>query len=405
MPRPSLNPGSCLPAVTKVGGWSLLFCLLASSLPADWSWTQRTEASDLWLTAAQDGNALFDLRLGAGGAIAELKYRPAGGRDLLANPYGNNDTDRVIQWTLWSDTYAANAGSGSEPFNEDLAGSGDGTFSPTVAVRSAGAMLDIYSVPQDQWDRGLNGAMQAPYSSLTRYEMLPQGVLKVRRVVLTGAIANQPDGGRSYDVYFEQWNPFKVGADTFNAYALSLDGAGRPDWWYRAEDNIPYYQYLPATDSFGYAVIYQESAWPVNPVIGLVFGTQDVSIAPDPELAGTSGRHVFNSMGWGENTPEDQGIALLPALQLFNVPSQSVIDYTYYVVPRPSADAGLKPELEALAASAPAPALYGPSHVFSGELGEIVALLGRNLAAPGVRTDHLADLAPVQAASGRHGGR
>ena len=92
-------------------------------------------------------------------------------------------------------------------------------------------------------------------------------------------------------------------------------------------------------------------------------------------------------MGWGEETPEDQGIALLPALQLFNVPSQSVIDYTYYVVPRPFADPGLKPLLESLAAAAPAPAVYGPQHAFTGELaGIIVAALGRNVNAPGVRT-------------------
>jgi hypothetical protein len=405
MTRLAANLRRCPPSLTRFGGWGLLFCLLAGSLPAEWTWTRRADTADIWLTAVQDGNPLFDLRLGAAGAIAELNYRPAGGLDLLANPYGNNDTDRVIQWTLWSDSYAANAGNGSEPFNEDLAGSGDGTFSPTVAVAGAGSVLDIYSVPQDQWDQALNGAMQARYSSLTRYELLPDGILKVRRVVLTGAVANQPDGGRSYDVYFEQWNPFKVGTGTFNAFALSLDTTGRPDWWYRAEYNIPYYQYLHATDSFGYAVIYQESTWPVTPILGLVFGTQDVTIAPDPRLAATSGRHVFNSMGWGEETPEDQGIALLPALQLFNVPSQSVIDYTYYLVPRPSADAGLKSELEGLAASTPAPALYGPDHAFSGELAGIVAALARNADAPGVRTGHLAALASGTEASARPSGR
>ena len=68
--------------------------------------------------------------------------------------------------------------------------------------------------------------MQARYSALTRYEMLPNGVLKVRRVVLTGEISNQPDGGRNYDVYFrEEWNPFKVNDASFNAFALSLDDA------------------------------------------------------------------------------------------------------------------------------------------------------------------------------------
>jgi hypothetical protein len=387
-------------ALARTVSLGVLVCLLASRLPAAWSWSQRSDGTDIWLTAAQDGAARFDLRLGSAGSIAELNYRPAAGQDLLANPYGNNDTDRVIQWTLWSDTYAAVADGLSEPFNEDLAGSGDGTFSPTVAVKPAGQALDVYSVPQDQWDRSLDGAMQARYSALTRYELLPNGVLKVRRVVLTGDISNQPDGGHRYDVYFEQWNPFKVNAATFNAYALSLDATGTPDWWYEADNNIPYYQYLPATDSFGYAVIYQESAWQTMPVIGVVFGTKDLSVAPDPELAATSGRHVFNSMGWGEDTPDDQGIALLPALQLFDVPSQSVIDYTYYVVLRTGADGALKSDLETLAAAAPAPALYGPHHAFSGELAGIVATLAGNLQAPALRTDHLAALIP-QAESAR----
>ena len=376
----------------------LLLCLAASRLPAAWTWAERNDGTDLWLTASRDGSALFDLRLGAAGSIAELRYRPAGGQDLLANPYGNNDTDRVVQWTLWSDSYAATSAGVSEPFNEDLAGSGDGTFTPTVAVQSAGPVLDVYSLPQDQWDQSLNAAMQARYSALTRYELLPNGVLKVRRVVLTGSVANQPDGGRSYDVYFEQWNPFRVDAASFSAYALSLDAGGRPDWWYRAEDNVPYYQYLPAVNSFGYAVIYQEAAWQTQPVVGVVFGTQDVAFAPDPELGSTSGRHVFNSMGWGEQTPGDQGIALLPALELFAVPSQSVIDYTYYLVLRPGADAALKSDLETLAAATPAPTLYGPSHVFSGELGSIVATLGANWAAPGFRTDHLGGLIQAEAA-------
>lgn len=377
---------------------ALLLSLVASRAAAAWSWRQHRDSADLWLTAAQGGRPLFDLRVGSAGSLAEFDFRPAQGEDLLASPYGDNDTDRVMQWTLWSDSYAATLDGVTEPFNEDLAGSGDGAFSPTVAVRSASGVLDIYAVPQDQWDRALDGAMQARYSCLTRYEMLPEGVLKVRRVVLTGAIAGAPDGGRSYDVYFEEWNPFKAAASAFSAYALSLDGNGVPDWWYRAGYNIPYYQYLPATQSFGYAVIYQESGWQTQPVIGLVFGAKEVRIAPDPSLAATSGRHVFNSMDWGLPGTEDQGIALLPALQLFNVPSGSVIDYTFYVLPRPHADAALKGELEALAAAAPVPALYGPDHAFSGELASIVRKLGANLGAEGIRTDHLA---PLERPAGR----
>ena len=226
--QPPARSGLNLPAPLNAALGGLLLCLLAGPLSAAWTWSTRSSGGDLWLTAAQDGAPLFDLRLGAGGAIAELDYRPAAGADLLANPYGDNDTDRVIQWTLWSDSYAVATPSGSEPFNEDLAGSGDGTFSPIVAVNAGPGVIDIYAVPQDQWDRSLNGAMQARYAALTRYELLPNGVLKVRRVIRTADIAGPADGGHAYDVYFEQWNPFKVGAGAFNAYALSLDAEALP---------------------------------------------------------------------------------------------------------------------------------------------------------------------------------
>jgi hypothetical protein len=376
----------------QAGLGAVLLCLLAGRATAAWTWTQRRDATDVWLTASQDGAEMFDLRLGAAGSIAELNYHPAGDQDLLANPYGDNDTDRVIQWTLWSDNVSAVSDGMSEPFNEDLAGSGDDTFAPTVSVQAAPGTVDIYAVPQDQWDRSLNGAMQARYSSLTRYELLPNGVLKVRRVVLTGPISNQPNGGGVYDVYFEEWNPFKAGDNLFNAYALSLDASGTPDWWYAANENIPYYQYLPVGDSFGYALIYNQSALRTLPVIGVVFGTQELRVVSSAGLTGPVGRHVFNSMGWGSETPDDQGIALLPALEMFDVPSQSVIDYTYYLVLRPHADASLAADLATLAAATPAPVLYGPNEALPAELRGIVTTLGQNLNAPTVRTDHLGGL-------------
>jgi hypothetical protein len=389
---PTVQLPRLLRRLTGAGSGVAVFCLVAGHAAAAWSWNQHREASDIWLTASRNGAEMFDLRLGAAGSIAELTYHPNGDQDLLANPYGNNDTDRVIQWTLWSDSYSAMDDGVSEPFNEDLAGSGDDSFSPTVAVRSGRTVVDVYAVPQDQWDQSLNSAMQARYSCLTRYEMLPNGVLKIRRVVLTSAIANEPDGGGRYDVYFEEWNPFKVAGNSFDAFALSLDATGTPDWWYLANYNIPYYQYLPVGNSFGYALAYHSSALQTMPVIGVVFGTQELRVVSSAGAAAPFGRHVFNSMGWGSETPDDQGISLLPALEMFDVPSQSVIEYTYYLVLRPGADASLKPQLESLAAATPAPVLYGPNEALPGELNAIVGQLRRNLTAPAVRTDHLARL-------------
>ena len=81
MKRPA--PFSCFRRArsARTASLGLLLCLLAARLPAEWTWSPRTDGSDLWLTAAEDGNALFDLRLGSAGSIAELHYLPAGGRD------------------------------------------------------------------------------------------------------------------------------------------------------------------------------------------------------------------------------------------------------------------------------------------------------------------------------------
>ncbi|HEX3728249.1 MAG TPA: hypothetical protein VHV47_00460 [Opitutaceae bacterium] len=360
--------------------------VLAAPLSAAWSWSEQVRGSDLWLTAAENGAPRFDLRLGAGGSIAELDLLP-GGTNLLAAPFGDNETDRVMQWTLWSDSFSA----GGEPFNEDLAGSGDGTFAPVGLVRRNLGTLDVFAEPQDQWDRTLNPQMRAVYPALTRYQPLANGVLAVRRVVLLGQPAGPAAASGRYDVYFEQWNPFRSGPGAFDALALSLDGGGAPNWWYRQNYNVPYYPYFAAGNTFGYALAYREAGWPAAPLAGVAFSTAALRLA-DSSVASVGGGPVFNSMDWGSQTPGDQGIALLPALQLFSVPSGSVIDFTYYVVLRSGADAALRSDLQALVAAAPAPVLYGPDHLFIGELAPIVATLRRELSQPGVRTNHLAPL-------------
>ncbi len=362
-------------------------CLvLAPPLAAAWGWTEQVRGADLWLTAAENGTPRFDLRLGAGGAIAELDLLP-GGADLLAAPYGANETDRVMQWTLWSDSISA----AGEPFNEDLAGSGDGAFSPVTLVRRNLGTLDVFARPEDQWDRALNPQTRAAYPALTRYQPLANGVLAVRRVVLLGAPAGPAAPAGAYDVYFEQWNPFRAGPGAFDALALSLDGAGAPNWWYRANYNVPYYPYFPASSTFGYALAYHEAGWPSAPLAGVAYSTAALRRI-DPSVAAVGGGPVLNLMDWGSQTPSDQGIALLPALQLFSVPPGSVLDFTYYIVLRSAADPNLRSDLQALVAAAPAPALYGPDHRFIGELAPIVATLRRGPSQPGVRTNHLGPL-------------
>lgn len=361
------------------------------------SWGLEASEGCLWLSDRDCGRDLFDLRLGGGGSIDEIIHGP-GGQALMASPYGGNDTDRVFQWTLWSDSYSAEAAGIIEPFNEDLAGSEDGTFSPVVSVAHAGSAVDVYAVPQDQWDRSLNAQMRARYSCLTRYEPMPGGEIRVRRVVLVGTAAGTQDSDGRYDIYFEEWTPLRVGDDAFDSLALELDGAGSPVWWYRAGVDIPYYPGLPAQSTFGYALAYRGGALRTAPVIAIVFGTKPLAIKSD---AVATGQPVFNSMDWELSDGTDQGLAMLPALLMQNVAPGSVIDATYYLVLRPSGGEAVAAQLRRLAAATPPPVLYGPGSVYSGDLAEIVRNLRRNADEAGVRTNQLAALIGRRAGIGR----
>lgn len=64
-------------------------------------WKVEVEGEDVWLKLSAGGSNTFALRLGAGGAISEIK---GGGKSLLSPSFQGEVTDRVIQWTIWSDT-------------------------------------------------------------------------------------------------------------------------------------------------------------------------------------------------------------------------------------------------------------------------------------------------------------
>lgn len=374
----------------------MILSLLVWSAPAAtaepvWTWNAFTDQGDVWLRSAADGQGMFDFRLGAGGAIAEMRDVQAGAKRLLSPSFQGEATDRIIQWTWWSDSITnpiAGLPAFEHRFNVTQGGTFSNQISPTMSVRirSGVNIVDVYSLPQDQWKTQQQPHMQGKISALTRYEMAADGVLKIRRVMLVDHVYLRGEETQFDKLYVEAWSPFDR-SGTFDGLALGVDANGNPNWWYQAGNNIPHYPNFPVASTNGYAVVFRIGSHQTNTAVGLVFGLSQVS----PATTGNS--HVLNSMSW------NNGIGILPALNLSNVALGSVIDTTIALVPRHSLNAEMAGQLATLVPQIPAPVVHAPATAFAGELGDIVTRLKTNLTQSGQRTQHLAAVAvPIASA-------
>ncbi len=352
-----------------------------------WTWVQFTYNGDIWMRNYLNGVAMFDYRLGAGGCLAEMRYCPSSFAALLSPTFNGNETDRVIQETYWgtsANVTVSGSGAPDGRFNVDQAGTEVNLFSPTMSVTRNDTQIDVYSVPQNQWYSVLDSYFTGKTSLFTRYIMQANGVLQVRKVILVASVQNGGVDVGSYDLYYEQWMPFRISSSTFNSMALSLDATGAPNWWYKAGVNLPIYPYWDVATTNGYAVIFRDGAYKTSPVVGVVYGKNGFN-----EFGTSVVTHNYlNSDCW------NNGIAPLPSVAVNSVQPGSVIDYVYYIVPRSSSSASFTTLLNSLVITTPAPAIYGPGYTFTGELATIVSTLTANLTATGIRTNHLGQFAP-----------
>lgn len=363
---------------------SLMAAVSPAAADPVWTWQAFTFQNDVWLRSYADGKGMFDFRLGAGGAIAEMRDVQAGYKRLLSPSFQGEATDRIIQWTCWSDSIThpiTGLPSFEHRFNITQGGDFSGQITPTlsVCIRSGVNIVDVYSVPQDQWKTQQQAHMQSKFSTLTRYEMADGGVLKIRRVILVDRVYLSGAETQFAQLYLEGWSPFDR-SGTFDGLALSLDSKGDPNWWYQAGSNIPNYPSFATASTHGYAVVYQVGSHQTHTAVGLVFGRGQVN----PATAGNA--YVLNMMSW------DNGIGILPAIRLSGVALGSVIDSTIAVLPHSGLNAEMSAELSALVPQIPAPVVHPPTADLGGELGDIVARLQANLLTTGVRTQNLAGL-------------
>jgi hypothetical protein len=380
---------------------TVLLFLLAPCLRAadNWTWESSIVKDDLWLASSFHGRKQFTFRIGAGGAISELRDVHEKDQPLLSPSFKGEATDRIIQWTAWSDsvTHPIPALPKFEwRFNVTQGGTFVGQLSPTTLVRKSpdGRTLDVYSVPQDQWKSEQQPHMRGKLAALTRYEMAGSGVLKIRRVLRVGDVTLDGNPMAGFEqFYLEAWTPFLRSPGAFDALALSIDPAGKPDLWYRAGQNLPAYPRLKVATTKGYGAVFNTGDPARHTAVALVYGVKQVHVVSDPPREDAANQYVLNSMEW------DNGIAVLPALSLHDLKEGAIIDQTLYLIPRPAMDAEMAALLGELVKATPAPAVYPPGTHLTGELAEIATTLKASLSQPGHRTDHLATIPPPEDAA------
>jgi hypothetical protein len=355
--------------------------------PDKWTWEIFPYNTDVWFRSYNAGIGKFDFRLGGGGCIANMRYCPDNYRSLLSPTAAGEETDRVMQSVYWGfnavDSLKMN-GTLDPRYNINQAGYSDGGFAQTLAVNYYNQnTIEVYSLSKRQWYPTLDSEFGGQIASINQYELLNKGIIKVTKYLKSpnATYLNKPIP--NFYAYIEQWLPFlKGGTNDFDGLAFGLDNTGTPSWWYNTS-NIPSYpQYNVATNSNGYAMVYNTGALGTHVNISVVLGKK----APEFFNSTATGYYEFNSMQW--NT----GIGILPGLHASNIEPGSLIVIKYYIVPAEKSDAQLKTTLDSLVGVIENPKIYGPSYNFQDDLLKKMNILHLIESGTGLETNHLANL-------------
>jgi hypothetical protein len=347
-----------------------------------WTWEINGKGDDLRLDASLDGSLAYSYRIGAGGAIVAMNEGTAGARPLLSPSFQGEHTDRIIQWTAWSDDITHEVSTLPKfewRFNITQGGCFDGTLSPVikVVIDRPHQMLDVYSVPQDQWKTEQRQAMQCKLPSLTRYELLPGGVLKIRRVIRIGPITLDGRSAKFSQLYVEAWTPFLRSPETFDAVATEIDDEGHISKGFKTGKEFRNYPQIDVTTTAGYAVVYDHNHPDQKTAVGIVFGKRQI----DQSRKGNV--YKLNLMQW------ENGIAILPAMTMKDVETGSIVEQTLYLVARKSVGRDIRDVLIDYTNQAQPPRILNPTELPASDLQGVAAELSSMTDQVGSRSEHL----------------
>lgn len=381
--------------------------------PGAWTWQFFKYAGDLWLQSSKNGHPRFQYRLGAGGSIAQVRDAEQY-RDLLMPPTtAGPDSDRVIQGVLWATNVCPRGVDCSVNFdaryNLNHAGGNSDPANPSlnrlaavyaVEVDSASQRVDVWAKTKyqflPQYQSAFAGTDPVPY--LARYEWLPDGVLKIRRVQRLPEIVVNGQVQTGVKHYADEWIPLKRDPAVFTDLATSLGSGGAPAYYWRSGYNLPAgprsvtSTELGACD--GYLMAFRQGAWNTSPVFGVMYRPEAMEVygAELDQLAHTQIElHDYSSLG---------GIGITPVWRFQGASKKSlaggILDYEVLVHPRGQSNATVQQVLRTYPWAASRARVYGPSAPLPPDLADIKTRLEGYLNAPYAAWQQTAHLGPFR---------
>ena len=358
-------------------------------LPDGWTHQLFNDGTDIRLqTFDSNGDDAFAFRFGSIGAISNL-IDSRTGQELLAPSYQGEVTDRVVQWVLWETGHTVvydvpELDKYRDRFNLTSAGTFDNRLNGTVDVNATSGTLDVWAVVDKQWQPSLETHIDGTSTGLTRYEVLDNGAILVRRVIRVGDIFLEGQEVELENPVFVGWFPWADSA--FNSMALGINPEGVPNHWYAEGFNIPNHQNQPVQDTRGWVTMYNRNNLANGTTMSVVFGENAGEIHLADGSITDMRRFLFNSLDF------DNGVAINPALWTAGLPAGSVIDQSYLLIPGQGIQAGTGAMLDSLSSALTPPQVYHPGAQLDDELADIVNRLIDLTSESQVETDHLGQI-------------
>jgi hypothetical protein len=348
--------------------------VLLLELKPMFSWQVQTTGPDLFLRQLSDGAPEFDFYLGGGGCIQSINSAQG---NLLSSsdPAASLTGDEVGQLLCWCLDISTPPITGvpDTRWNINQAGDTAGQFQPIVVVNysQTNQTLDVWSVGAWQWFSQLQAFLSGNVPLLTRYQLLPNGVLGIRRVLISPYARSN-----AYDFFLQNYLPLNP---LFSTVAYRFDQNNKADVHFDPVPGPGISRNTPA--STGFCVTGDPAVGQAQ--IAQVWGTA----AP----LNNTGAVVTTSFQSGA-TPEY--VESTPQLDINPCLPGTVIDWTMYVIARPpgSDPSELVATIGSCLATIPPPAIYAPTGPFNGDVAQTVATLQGLAGQPGHYVNQLAPL-------------
>lgn len=189
----------------------------------------HVDSNDIWLKINSfDTGDEFIARLGCGGAIGNLVYNT---QELLSPSFRDEKTDRIIQWTLWSNSITntvTNLPKFEWRYNVTQGGDFNGNFSDTrrVTIDNVQKKIEVFSTPTLNWKQEQQHYFHGGLNSLTIYQITDTpGKIQITRILKPYNVTIGNDDTKRdvefKDTYLEAWTP--LSNKVFNSIALSFN--------------------------------------------------------------------------------------------------------------------------------------------------------------------------------------